>query len=303
MKHIVILVVLASVILGGINAAQAIPEDRMFLGVYDPSGAFADSAMDVEMEYFDWVDSAPMGTFIQETVGLGRTPILSIEPFTTSGSNVLLDTSSGLNDPYLDGIVSVLNETESEVWIRWAQEPELTGLYPWSQGLPERYEPAYIYVVEYLRRNTTAPERLKFIYAPAGNLSGTYYYPGDNWVDMISLTVLSDYIWDTVNLGNAEPQPFRAFIEGKYLHYVQFGKPIYIGEMGISRETEEQRQQWLDQAMVELQSGNWPLMVGIVYFNARNAENIWTDRLPDWSVAPENFWTPEEMPSLTPLGE
>lgn len=284
--------------LGGVSAAQAVPNNRMFLGVYDPSGAFANAEMDVEMEYFDWVDSTPMATFIEEATGSGRIPILSIEPFTTNGDNVLYDTSSGRNDSYLDGVVSVLNETGSEVWIRWAQEPELTGLYPWSQGLPERYEPAYIYVVEYLRRNTTAPERLRFIYAPAGNLSGTYYYPGDDWVDMISLTVLSDYVWDTVNLGNSSPQPFRAFLEGKYLHYVQFGKPIYVGELGVARETEQERQQWLDQAMVELHSGNWPYLVGIVYFNARNAPNIWTEHLPDWSILLENFWTPIEMPSL-----
>lgn len=270
-------------------------EDRMFLGVYDPHGLFDNSTMDVEMGFFDWVDTQAIEAFLNETQAMGRIPIVSLEPWTTYGTDVLVDTTLGANDSILLSLVEVFNRHRGPIWVRWAQEPELTGLYPWSQGWPRKYADAFRHVAETLRQS---PNVTQMVFAPAGNQAGTYYYPGDAFVDSISFTLLTDTHWDTQILGFQSPQPFRHFLMDKYLQYTQFGKPIFIGELGVSRENPDERQAWLDQAMVELQSGNWPHLVGVVYFNARNAETIYTDHLPEWTLDPENFWTPAEMPEI-----
>lgn len=272
-------------------------QNRMFLGVYDPSGAFNDSFMDVQLDFFDWTETERIGQFLAESFQKRRLPIVSLEPFTTAGTNVLLDTSSGRNDQILANINEVLNNApQNSIWVRWAQEMELTNLYPWSLGMPQWYVPAYQHLVIYLREHTT--KNLKFVFSPAGNESGLYYYPGAEFVDLISLTVLSDTYWDTAILGNNSSPPFKAFMQDKYLRFATFGHPIFIGEFGVSRQTEEERQAWLTGALAELHSNNWPLLIGIVYFNAQNAENIWTNTRPLWTIDPTSFWTLAEMPII-----
>lgn len=284
--------------LPGLSIAQGV-EGRMFIGVYDPSNAFDDVLLDVELGFFEWTDAEGITQFLAEASRLGRIPIVSLEPHTTATDNVLFDTAQGRNDSILAQLSLVLSTHQGPIWLRWAQEPELTGLYPWGQGWPDRYIAAFRYVSNYLLASVVQPERLKFMFAPAGNFAGIYYFPGYEYVDAISLTLLSDSVWDTQWLGNRETRSFHELLQEKYWHYAQFNLPMYLGEFGVSRTAEDERQAWLDEALAELHTGNWPYLVGLVYFNARNAENQWTQHLPEWSISPENFWTTADMPALT----
>lgn len=295
-----VVMLLSFLMLPDLSLAQE-AEGQMFLGIYDPFNAFDEVQLDVELGFFDWTNAAGIAQFLAETAQLNRVPIVSLEPFTTSGDNVLFDTTRGLNDNILAQLSMVLSTYQGEVWLRWAQEPELTNLYPWSQGWPDRYITAFRYVVNYLRAGVVESERLKFIFAPAGNYAGIYYFPGFEYVDAISLTLLSDSTWDTQWSGNGQTRSFSELLQEKYWHYAQFNLPMFLGEFGVSRVTENERQAWLEAALGELETGNWPYLVGVVYFNARNAENQWTQHLPDWSITPDNFWNAASMPALSPF--
>ena len=115
----------------------------MFLGAYDLEGQLSDRPLDVEMDYFDWVNYDAIGMFIYRTAEQGRIPVVSLEPWTTTSGqleNVLQDTSGGLNDEIIRNVAKTIKaSTRQQVLVRWAQEPELTGLYPWSLQDPAPY--------------------------------------------------------------------------------------------------------------------------------------------------------------------
>ena len=70
----------------------------MFLGAYDLEGQLSDRPLDVEMNYFDWVNYDAIGMFIYRTAEQGRIPVVSLEPWTTTSGqleNVLQDYTSG----------------------------------------------------------------------------------------------------------------------------------------------------------------------------------------------------------------
>ena len=86
--------------------------------------------------------------------------------------------------------------------------------------------------------------------------------------------------WDA-ELGYQQRQSMADILRPRYVAVEAAHKPVLITELGVSGTAAEQTA-WLSDGARAL--GNFPLLQGIVYFNANNAENNWRNTQPDWRL-------------------
>ncbi len=270
----------------------------MFLGAYDPENQMEQRSLDVQMDYFDWVTYDAIGTFIDRSVKQGRIPVVSLEPWTTTSgqqANVLKDTADGLNDAIIQNVAKTVRASSQQpVLVKWAQEPELVGLYPWSLKDPVPY-------IEAFRRmhrifDEEGVTNAVWLWSPAGNGNCMDYYPGNDYVDMVGVTILGNRDWD-IKHGMKDGTSFEQLFGEKYHTVALSGKPVVIAEFGVSGSRAFQRK-WLHDAFAAM-SQHWPKLHGVIYFDAINAPNGWSGDRPDWRVDPSMLPRLEEMPAIT----
>ena len=134
----------------------------------------------------------------------GRTPIISIEPFS---GDPLDEIVSGKRDKELTNIASQLARYGGPAIIRWGHEAE-NSTYPWGGKPPAKYIRAYRYVVDYLR-NHNPQQKLSFMWSPIGTANATKYYPGSHYVDYRSFGDFRGiFYWS--DGGCAPPKPCTA---------------------------------------------------------------------------------------------
>src|SRR6185312_11200836 len=135
-----------------------------------------------------------------------------------------------------------------------------------------------------------------WVWSPAGNGDAPQFYPGDSYVDFVGLTVLSNKAWD-LSVGATDALSFDELFGPKYATVAPFGKPIVIAEFGAASDSAGRQAAWLQDAYASF--ARYPLLRGVVYFNAMNAPNTWTGTTPDFRIPPSLRWpegttTPEE---------
>ena len=120
-----------------------------------------------------------------------------------------------------------------------------------------------------------------WLWSPSGNLGVEIYYPGDDYVDFVGLTVFSYVKWD-------EKRSFVQLMDKKWPAVSQFGKPVIISELGISGD-DEAKKAWLNQARLNFEK-YMPQLKGIVYFNDVNVPNFLSGKKPpDWRINEKLF--------------
>ena|SRR5258708_4517748 len=271
---------------------------RMFLGVYDPNGTFSQEKMDME-GYFIPPDPTQLAAVLDNASSKNRTPIVTIEwtcPDQSDPENVLQKMYKGEYDDTVRALAQTIKSYDGIVMIRLFHEMELTGLYCWSRGIPAEFISAYRHFVDVFRKEHV--NNAKYVWAPAGNSQAVRYFPGTQYVDLISFTLLGYDQWDIKYSSKHLPRSFKELLMEKYWLLDQFQKPMFIGEFGIARPKDDERKAWLTLALEDLKTGAFPHLVGVMYFNAKNAENSWTNDQPDWSITPDIFWSPTDMPAL-----
>lgn len=276
-----------------VRAAAELPSDRMFLGVYDVwTKGFERRRMDVEINFFDWTKSNEIAKFLRDTRSKGRLPVVTIEPFTTdsgdAAATLMSDTVSGANDRFIRANARAV-KGDQLVLMRFSHEMELIGNYPWSTPDREAFISSYRRYVDIFREEGVT--NVRWIWSPAGNPEALGYYPGNDVVDYIGLTVLGFEAWD-LRWGD-HVQSFDEIFGAKYERFKHFGKPVIIPELGVSGDYNHKKA-WLAQAFSSL--ANYDLLVGVIYFNAFNAENAWMGDRPDWRIDPDLLPRPENMP-------
>lgn len=276
----------AAVIVGsGTLAASAKP----LLGVYDPSGAFADSeAIAIEHIYTFWVDYSVESLKDAEEYARtrGRALLVTMEPHTWDAANeptpeVLLDEIlSGEHDAGIKTLCGAIGDFETETTIRWghAMDSKLER-YPWSNWEPSDFIAAYRHV-----HDVCAAEALdaNFMWAPSGRENMEDYYPGDDYVDLIGLSVfaLQQYNLDT----RGEPGTLVEDLRGTYERVLHHGKPIMV-ELAFEGD-EAFEAAWIE--AVREAGEQFPEVEAIVYFNAIDPYP-WPEPYgnPDWRVGLE----------------
>lgn len=267
--------------------ALAAPPGDLPFGVYDPNGDFRDDpGVTIEHLFLPWEDVF-LPSLIDADVYAkqrNRAILATIEPWTWSRSerntpailrgNLL----AGNYDQYMRGICAVLGTMESPITVRWAQEmDDYTSQFIWAGWEPEDYIAGYRRMVDICRAE--APN-VNFMWSPLGYDNLAEFYPGDDYVDLVGLSVFGLQEWEREILG--EELGFVDILTPRYELAVQFEKPIVVAELGYVGDS-AYVEKW--ESTIRLNYPQFPNLVGVVYFNQHEVYP-WPNGygLPDWRV-------------------
>lgn len=267
------------------SGAVASPPGPIPFGVYDPTGDYEqDDQVSIEHIFLPWADvdlrslrAADAYAFERE-----RTLLVTLEPWIWGAApmsdalrhNIL----SGEYDETMRTACRALGELQSPVTIRWAQEMDSsTGHFPWAQWRPEDHIEAFRRVIGECR--SVAPD-LVIMWSPAGEDGMEAYYPGDDVVDVIGLSVFGaqDYellLFDT-------DYSFLEILGPRYERAASFGKPIIVAELGFVGD-DAYMADWYNS--VRKSHDAFPQLAAVIYFNRQEVWPWPNDfGLPDWRI-------------------
>ena len=268
-------------------AALSAPPGDIPFGVYDPDGNFEnDPGVQIEHLFLPWEDVFLPSLIDADTYALerNRALLVTIEPWTWTRSErntpaiLISQLESGRYDRFMRGICAVLGTMESPVTVRWAQEmDDHTGQFIWAGWEPDTYIGAYRRMVDICRIEAPA---VNYMWSPLGYENMAEYYPGDDYVDLVGLSVFGLQDWEEETLGRA--QTFPDILAPRYARAEQFGKPIVVAELGYVGDADYVAQ-WNN--TIRQVSDQFPNLVGVSYFNQHEVYP-WPDGygLPDWRV-------------------
>ncbi len=251
------------------------------IGAWDPEGGL-NNINKIRLVFTDWsLDSWPtLEQQIRLAAANSQVLIVTWEPWiwTPDGTEEipLSEITDGRYDSYISKWARWIGSyTSIPLIIRFAQEAELTGHFPWATT-PGEYIPAWQHVVRLVRLNAS---NTYFLWSPAGITGAEDFYPGDEFVDFIGATVLCAKEWEESWMGEGNYRQFVEMFDPIYQRYVRLGKPILLPEVGVSLENPDLEANWVDGMLASLK--NYPEVIGVVYFNARHPA---ADYQIDWRL-------------------
>lgn len=271
------------------NTAQAAPPGELPFGAYDPAGAFSDdTALTIEHVFLPWEDVALQSLADADAYARerNRALVITIEPWTWTRDqrNTAEFLRAGITQGYYDAnmrnICAVIGTLDSPTSVRWGHEMETSdGQFIWSNWRPEDYISAYRRMIDICRAE--APDT-NFIWSPIGLEGAEDYYPGDDYVDLVGLSIFGYQPYDIATVGRA--QTFGEILAERYARVAGFGKPVVVAEVGYSGDAAYVAD-W--ENSVRAARPDMPLLVGAVYFNQEEVYP-WPNNfgLPDWT--PQN---------------
>ena len=187
----------------------------------------------------------------------------------------LWEIADGIHDGYIMNFLQNITNMvpDIDVLIRFAHEMEVRPQYRFSwyswQGErdPEAYIEAWRHIVTLARQ---VNPNIKWIWSP--NRADQYsdpYYPGDEYVDYISVTM--NLREDDANY--TQYNDFRSYYEtiGIREHLEKYGKKIFISEVGYSNPKEEEKQVYIESIFdYYLQD---PLITAMIFFDENSSDN------------------------------
>lgn len=272
---------LAPFILG----AAMVPPGDVPYGAFDPEGDYiAETDYLIEHVFLPWEDVSLVSLFDADQYALERNRALmvTIEPWTwtvdeRNTPNFLLNgILTGYYDSNMRGVCQVIAQLQSPVSVRWAQEMERAdGQFIWSDWKPDSYITAYKRMIDICR--VEAP-KINIVWSPAGDEGLERYYPGDDYVDIVGLSIFGLEAYEKATLGGA--RSYDSWLDETYARASVFGKPVMVAELGFSG-SQEYVAQW--QNSVRQLQPDKPLLSAVVYFNQKEV-HPWPDGfgLPDW---------------------
>ncbi len=214
--------------------------------------------------------------------------MLTMQP--TLGNNkvsVLKDIYSGVMDPYIDvsikGVLSVKTAfPNADIWMRFGHE--MNGdWYPWgssfNQGTtarhlgntPQDYINAYRHVVDRFRAAGLGSKMVKWVFSPnvwpTDNFSE--FYPGDTYVDMISVSGFNFGTQTTLH-PTLTWQSFNQIHQFTYnrLTTLHPTKPYFIAGISCAElaPVGKSKAAWIDDMTLQLKNG-YPQLIGVFWFD------------------------------------
>jgi endoglucanase len=257
------------------------------LGCYDPYGDFADEKrVTTEHLFLPWEDVELSGLPAADEYAFarGRKVLVTIEPWSwdldwnVSSDELRRAILSGKHDANMQVVCEALAGFRSPVTIRWAQEMENpSGRFTWSMWKPQDYVEAYRRMYGIAKKILPSAAMM---WSPKGLETAKPYYPGDEFVDLVGLSVFGYDKFEKIEYG--APRTFEEDLRLGYETTVGFGKPIWIAELGYEGET-AYLEKWVNDATRAF--AQYPELKEAVYFNDKEVWP-WPHRLglPDWRV-------------------
>lgn len=256
-------------------------------GAYDPHGDFASQAgVTTEALFMPWedVDLATLPVADAYASERGRNLLITVEPWSWDQNFRL--TSAGLQQKILDGaydrnmreIAHLIGQMKSSVILRWGQEMEdRDGRFSWSGWSPSAFVTAYRRMMDIAKKE--AP-KTKLMWSPKGLPGLKEYYPGNEYVDYVGLSVFGLEAYDKIARG--QPSSFQQGVTRGYGLVKDYEKPVWVAELGYEGGN-SYLTAWMDD--VTKSRAEFPLLEQVVYFNDREV-HPWPYNLgrPDWRV-------------------
>jgi beta-mannanase len=262
--------------------------DPVTPGAYDPHGDFTDDPNSrIEHLFLPWedIDLSTLGAADAYALERGRSLLITVEPWSwardwrVAPDDLLNRILAGRYDDNMDAVCSAVAQLQSPVTIRWAQEmDDREGQFTWAFWKSEDYVKAYRHVVDVCRRSASSA---KYMWSPQGEEGLEAYYPGDEYVDVVGLSVFGYQPYDQLEVGR--DTTFVERTKPGYERVVGFGKPVTIAELGYEGDDTYVRA-WAAEA--NKPHAEFPALTEAVYFNDREVYP-WPRDLgrPDWRVA------------------
>lgn len=270
------------------SSSSAVPPGTVPFGVYDPSGDFGDSdGVAVEHLFLPWQDVslASLVDADQYAFARHRALLITLEPWTWTRSErntpgaLRRGIANGSYDANVTAVCDVVGQMKSPVTLRWGHEMEnRNGQFIWAGWRPSDYIRAYRHVIDLCRKSAPG---IRVMWSPLGEEGMQAYYPGDDYVDIVGLSVFGLQSWD-----NAKFKHDRSFAEilgPRYARAKPFAKPIVVAELGFSGSAAYVAK-W--ESEVRQTTKDFPDLVGVIYFNFPEVYP-WPDGfgLPDWRTS------------------
>ncbi|WP_159587468.1 glycoside hydrolase family 26 protein [Chelativorans xinjiangense] len=260
-------------------------------GAYDPHGDFGeDPNSTIEHLFLPWedVDLSTLTIADEYALARGRSLLISVEPWSwdrdwrVSSEELYRGIVSGRYDANAAAVCSEVAKLKSPATVRFAQEmDEQDNQFTWAQWSGPEYISAYRRFVTECRKHLANAE---FMWSPKGNADLQDYYPGDDVVDVIGLSVFGYQPYDREKTGR--DQTFAERLAPGYNLVKDYGKAIVVAELGYEGDQAYVRQ-WAE--AVTKRHAEFPELTAVVYFNDREVYP-WPDDfgLPNWRVVEES---------------
>ncbi|MBB3407844.1 endoglucanase [Rhizobium sp. BK316] len=265
----------------------AIHADGIKFGAYDPHGDFgAQQSVTTEHLFLPWedVDLETLRVADAYALARGRNLLITVEPWSWDVDWRLTSTElrqkllRGDYDANMRAIAMMIAQLKSPVIVRWGQEMEdKTGRFSWSGWNPPDYIAAYSRMMDIVRQKAPGT---KLMWSPKGEPGLNAYYPGDNYVDFVGLSVFGLEAYDKI--AHNGPRTFTEALKPGYDLVAQYGKPVWVAELGYEG-SDNYIKPWMDTAATK--QSDFPELQEVVYFNDRDV-HAWPFDLgrPDWRV-------------------
>jgi len=266
----------------------AAPPGDVPFGAYDPNGDYTDdSQLAIEHLFLPWEDVYLPSLNDADAYALAhhRALLVTLEPWTWSRSerNTAVHLRAGIAagdyDANMRNICEAMSKLKSPVTLRWAHEMEDTsGQFIWAGWKPADYVAAFRRMITICRK---ADPAIRIMWSPLGEPGMEAYYPGDDYVDIVGISVFGLQAWDQAKFGH--DRSYTEVLEPRYKRAAAFGKPVVVAELGYSGS-----QAYVDswENSVRVTRPDYPQLVGVVYFDQREVYP-WPENfgLPDWRLS------------------
>lgn len=264
-----------------------VTQNSIGFGAYDPYGDFSSaSKASIEHVFLPWedVDLSDLQAADAYAQARGRKLMITVEPWSWSSDSRIGPASlrdgilAGRYDPNIAAICSAASSLQSPISIRWGQEMEDPGTnFPWSHWTPKEFIAAYRHFVTECRKYL--PDAA-YVWSPKGNKPLTEFYPGDDYVDEIGLSVFGYQPYDKLNFGHE--RTFPEALEQGYRLVEGFGKPVIVAELGYEGDRNYVTR-WAKEVTTPHQQ--FPRLTAVIYFNTRETYPWPLDMgRPDWRI-------------------
>lgn len=275
-------------------------DDQPLFGYHDATGSMHQAQVPsaIGSHFIPWGEAYQhrIDAALQADRAAGRDSIVTLEPWAWAlmdldnwdeslheqlRAALLSDISAGRHDQHLLASLRRLAADRTQtVYVRLMHEMEIKEQYPWWSKDPQEFIRAYRHVVKLAEDQGL--HNLRWIWSPAGFRSAAAFWPGDDVVDYVGLSLYATPEWNA----NLAPLGTNLSLDQllKARYWVRrYGKPIILAEVGID-DTPSNRQRWFAEAIHDLRY--FPEVVAWVYFNQPQPDIVQLDIAPpNWSLS------------------
>ncbi|MBI2864159.1 MAG: hypothetical protein HYX94_06305 [Chloroflexi bacterium] len=221
------------------------------------------------------------------------------DPSSTGPDRLVLQRiADGELDDYIRDAARVLKGSSQPIILRFAHEMDLPfdNYHGWYGLAPDVYIVAFRHVHDIFAEEQV--DNVIWLWSPGGRLddngklTSLAWYPGNDYVDMVGLSVFVYWRWEEIVSPSRQPaHSFRSpqeAIEPAYRDLALLNKPIILAEVGadLHPSRKGERARWLLSLLDLVKQPSFDKIVAVVFFNAPHPVDNYS---ADWRLGPDEM--------------